>query len=73
MKDPSVEIVYVGSINTAHLSICKLCFNHNKHILCEKPLGMNVKETEELLNMAKEKKLFFMEAIWSRYAYLHMF
>ena len=27
---------------------------------------MNVKETKEMLNLAKEKNLFFMEAIWSR-------
>ena len=66
-KDSNIEVVYVGSINPTHLDVCKLLLNNNKHILCEKPLGMNVKETEEMLNLAKEKKLFFMEAIWSRY------
>ena len=66
-NDPYVEVVYVGSINTAHLEICKMLLNHDKHVLCEKPLGMNVKETEEMLKLAQKKKLFFMEAIWSRY------
>ena len=66
-KDPIVEVVYVGSINPTHLNICKLLLNNGKHVLCEKPLGMNVKETEEMVNLAREKKLFFMEAIWSRY------
>ena len=37
-----------------------------KHVLCEKPLGMNVKETQEMINLAKKQKLFLMEAIWSR-------
>ena len=65
-NDPYVEVVYVGSINTTHLEICKMLLNHDKHVLCEKPLGMNVKETEEMLKLAQKKKLFFMEAIWSR-------
>ena len=47
-------------------SIVKLLLNNGKHILCEKPLGMNVKETKEMLDLAKEKNLFLMEAIWSR-------
>ena len=46
--------------------IVKLLLNNGKHILCEKPLGMNVKETKEILDLAKEKNLFLMEAIWSR-------
>jgi dihydrodiol dehydrogenase / D-xylose 1-dehydrogenase (NADP) len=37
-----------------------------KHVLCEKPLGMNVKETQEMVELAKKQKLFLMEAIWSR-------
>ena len=65
-KDPNVEVVYVGSINPTHLNICKLLLNNGKHVLCEKPLGMNFKETEEMVNLAREKKLFFMEAVWSR-------
>jgi dihydrodiol dehydrogenase / D-xylose 1-dehydrogenase (NADP) len=39
---------------------------HNKHVLCEKPLTLNLKQTTELINYAKSKKLFLMEAIWSR-------
>lgn len=48
-----MEVVYVGSIHPAHLSICTLMLNHGKHILCEKPLTMNVKETkgEEYLRL----------------------
>ena len=65
-KDSNVEVVYVGSINPTHLNICKLLLSNGKHVLCEKPLGMNIKETEEMVNLAREKKLFFMEAIWSR-------
>ncbi len=60
-------MVYIGSINPAHLSMVKLSLENGKHVLCEKPLGMNVKETREMLQLAKSKNLFLMEAIWSRF------
>ena len=40
--------------------------NCGKHVLCEKPLAVTLDQTIELVNLAKEKKVFFMEAIWSR-------
>ena len=43
----------------------KLCFNHNKAVLCEKPITVNTKELEEALEMARSKKLFLMEAMWT--------
>jgi len=65
-KDADIDVVYVGAINTAHLAIAKMMLEAGKHVLCEKPLSMNVKQTKELINLAREKKLFLMEAIWSR-------
>lgn len=40
---------------------------NKKHVLCEKPLGMNQKEVNEMIKHANQNKVFFMEAIWSRY------
>lgn len=60
-------MVYVASINPHHLSLVKLALNAGKHVLCEKPLGMNVKETREMQTLAKSKNLFLMEALWSRF------
>jgi dihydrodiol dehydrogenase / D-xylose 1-dehydrogenase (NADP) len=42
-------------------------FENNKHVLCEKPLTVNEKQTRKLVRTAREKGLFFAEAIWSRY------
>lgn len=39
---------------------------NKKHVLCEKPLGMNQKEIKEMIECAQENQVFFMEAIWSR-------
>ncbi|KAJ9599226.1 hypothetical protein L9F63_010310 [Diploptera punctata] len=65
-KDPNVEVAYIGNINTQHLEVSKLMLNHGKHVLCEKPLTLNLKQSKELIELAKKKKLFLMEAIWSR-------
>lgn len=37
-------------------------------MLCEKPLCMNFKQAQSLINIAKKKKLFLMEAVWSRFS-----
>jgi dihydrodiol dehydrogenase / D-xylose 1-dehydrogenase (NADP) len=61
------DVVYIGSINPHHLKLAKLALDNGKPVLCEKPLCMNVRETKELIEYARSKKLFLMEAIWSRF------
>lgn len=72
--DPDVEVAYVGSLHPDHFPTMKMLLANGKHILCEKPLTMNRRDTEDICRMAKEKKLFLMEALWSRYlpTYIHM-
>jgi len=62
-----VEIVYVGSVCTSHYEMVKLYLNHGKHVLCEKPLTLSLRETKELVELSRSKKRFFMEAVWSRF------
>lgn len=61
------EVVYIGTLNPTHLEDAKMMLDHGKHVLCEKPLTMNLKQTQELINYAKSKGLFLMEAVWSRF------
>ncbi|XP_055541749.1 trans-1,2-dihydrobenzene-1,2-diol dehydrogenase-like [Wyeomyia smithii] len=73
-KDPNVDAVYIGAINPMHYELGLLMLDHGKHVLCEKPLCMNEGQAKKLLAHATEKKLFFMEAIWSRFfpTYIHL-
>lgn len=64
--DKNVDVIYIGTLNPQHISISQLCLEHGKHILCEKPLCMNLKEASTLIKSANEKQLFLMEAIWTR-------
>ena len=44
-----------------------MALNAGKHVICEKPLGMNKKEVEEMIAAAQENKRFLMEALWIRF------
>ncbi|XP_033633976.1 trans-1,2-dihydrobenzene-1,2-diol dehydrogenase-like isoform X2 [Asterias rubens] len=66
-RDTNVDIVYIGSINQTHLPLCQLFLNHGKNVLCEKPLGLNKREVQEIIDLAKEKDVFFMEGLWTRF------
>ncbi|KAG7664694.1 uncharacterized protein J8A68_001791 [[Candida] subhashii] len=65
--NPEVNIVYIGTPHNFHKNQAIDCLNNNKHVLCEKPLTVNKKEAIELINLAKSKNLFFMEAMWTRF------
>jgi len=62
-----VEIVYVSTLHPLHASNSLLCLKHGKAVLSEKPLTLNAKEAEEVIQVAREKKLFYMEAMWTRF------
>ncbi len=63
----SVDVVYIASPHTSHAKMAIQAMDNKKHVLCEKPLGMNGKEVEAILAAAKRNKVFLMEALWSRF------
>ena len=44
-----------------------MCLNNGKSVLCEKPLGLNSSEVIKMVQLAKSKNLFLMEALWTRF------
>lgn len=66
-EDPEINIIYVGAINTAHKEISVKALNAKKHVLCEKPMTLTLKEQEEVLNASKINNRFFMEGLWTRF------
>ncbi|KAI0766939.1 NAD-P-binding protein [Trametes elegans] len=65
--DPDVDAVYIGTPHTLHYENALDALNAGKHVLCEKATTSNAAELKVLLKLAKEKKLFFMEALWTRF------
>lgn len=60
-QDESIHIVYIAAVNSTHKAIALLAMHHGKHVLCEKPMGVNREEVEEIINYAKQRQLFVME------------
>lgn len=65
--DPNVDVVYVGTIHTLHLPHTKMALLAGKPVICEKPLAVNQREAEEMIDLARSKGLFLMEAMWTRF------
>lgn len=65
VEDPEVDVVYIGTPHTLHLDDARLAFEAGKHVLCEKPLAMNLAEAEEMVALARQHDRFLMEAMWT--------
>jgi len=67
VKDPDVEVIYIATPHPFHHDNSLLCLSEGKAVLCEKPFTINAKEAEEVISVAKDKNIFLMEAMWSRF------
>lgn len=66
-QDQSIDVIYIATRHPQHVENSLLCLQHGKHVVCEKPMAMSKAEAEQVIQLAKEKNLFFMEAIWTRF------
>lgn len=64
---PGIDIIYIGTPHPMHAENAMLALNGGKAVLCEKPFTMNLREAEQVVALAREKKLFLMEAMWTRF------
>lgn len=67
LDDKDVDVVYVANPHAFHFQSVMDCLNAGKHVLCEKPAGCNLTQLKTMIDTAKEKNLFFMEAMWTAF------
>ncbi len=65
--DPDVDIVYIATPHALHMDNTLLCLNAGKAVLCEKPFAINRAQADAMIRVAREKKCFLMEAMWTRF------
>ena len=66
-KSDTVDVVYIATPHVFHKELTLQALKAGKHVLCEKPLGVNLTEVDEMIRTAKENQVFLMEALWSRF------
>ena len=67
VSDPDVEVIYIATPHPYHKDNVLTCLQAGKAVLCEKPFTINSSELTELVHVARDKRLFLMEAMWTRY------
>jgi predicted dehydrogenase len=67
LDDPEIDVVYVASPNHCHLADSLACIQAGKALLCEKPFALNLHQAEQIVEAARRRKVFCMEAMWTRF------
>lgn len=62
-----VDIIYVATPHGLHFEHVMLCLQHDKAVLCEKAFAINAKQANVMIEAARKKNLFLMEALWSKF------
>jgi predicted dehydrogenase len=67
VQNPDVDVIYIATPHNLHHENTLLCLNNGKAVLCEKPFAMNARQSKEMIAVAKTKKVFLMEALWTNF------
>jgi predicted dehydrogenase len=64
--DPEVDAVYVATPHAAHYAAALICIEAGKAVLVEKPFTLDVPTSQDLVDAARRRGTFLMEAMWMR-------
>jgi predicted dehydrogenase len=67
IADPSVDLVYVATPHSHHYDVTREALMAGKPCLVEKAFMANYRQAKEIVSLARERKVFLAEAIWTRY------
>jgi xylose dehydrogenase (NAD/NADP) len=67
LADPEIDAVYIPLPNALHREWTLRAAEHGKHVLCEKPIGLNATEAREMTEACQRHGVLLMEAFMYRY------
>lgn len=67
MTDPEVDLIYVATPHSHHYDVTREALLHDKPCLVEKAFMANARQAKAVVELARERKVFLAEAIWTRY------
>ena len=63
----AVDAVYIAAPHEMHTEYIRIALDKGKHVLCEKPMGLNKSDIKGMLSIANDNNLVCMEAIKTAY------
>ena len=67
VQNQNVDVIYIATPHSEHYNNTMLCLNYNKAVLCEKAFAVNHAQAKRMIDKAREKKVFLMEALWTKF------
>lgn len=67
VQNDEVDVIYIATPHSHHYENTLLCLNNGKAVLCEKAFAVNAKQAAKMIALAKEKNIFLMEALWTKF------
>ena len=67
INDPDVDLVYVATPHSHHYDVTREALLAGKPCLVEKAFMANYRQAKAIVDLAREKRVFLAEAIWTRY------
>lgn len=67
LADRDVDVVYIASPQSEHCREALLAVEAGKHVLVEKPFGLSADQVRPVLEAARRRGVFVMEALWTRF------
>lgn len=64
---PEVDVIYVATPHGMHYEHVMLCLRNGKAVLCEKAFALNLSQAREMVEYARKRKIFLMEAFWTKF------
>jgi len=64
---PGVDVVYIATPHSEHRAHALLCLRAGLPVLCEKAFAQNAGQAQEMIDAARQRGLFLMEAFWTRF------
>lgn len=64
--DPDLDVVYVATPHSAHHEAARTCLDAGRAVLVEKPFTLDLASSTELVDTARSRGVFLMEAMWMR-------
>ncbi len=67
LGDDSIDGIYIATPHAFHAATIRRCMLAGKPVLCEKPMVANAALASELVALSRQRGVFLMEALWTRF------